>query len=99
MEAAKRFAEDLIDTPKPITYTYGDDRVVDLLLLITACAVVLLAFMLGILVTRLFLPVKASTARTASSPTEMVNRPQSPRSSTPEAYEDALEDAFEEIAF
>ena len=106
-KAARRFAEDLLDTPK-LTYTYGKDRVFDYVLLFTGISVITLFFLAGFLLAKIrrprfpLPPLNAMNERADAPANEIVDQPPSSQSSTPGAYEEALEDihgdAFQEIA-
>ena len=106
-KAARRFAEDLLDTPK-LNYTYGKDRVYDYVLLITGISVITLFFLAGFLLAKICRPrvshppLNAMNEHAEPPVTENVDQPPSSQSSTPEAYEEALEDihgdVFQEIA-
>ena len=106
-KAARRFADDLLDTPK-LNYTYGKDRVYDYVLLITGISVITLFFLAGFLLAKICRPrfshppLNAMNERAEAPANEIVDQPPSSQSSTPGAYEEALEDihgdAFQEIA-
>ena len=106
-KAARRFAEDLLDTPK-LTYTYGKDRVFDYVLLFTGISVITLFFLAGFLLAKIcrprfpLPPLNALNERADAPANETVDQPPPSQSSTPGAYEEALEDihgdAFQEIA-